>query len=93
MRTPTTARPTHHDRIVTNVVFMGMGEPLLNYEPYAGRAADHARRSRLRPVATARDVSTSGVVPMIDRLREDQPSRSRCRCTHRTMRCAIGWCR
>ncbi|MCO5100021.1 MAG: 23S rRNA (adenine(2503)-C(2))-methyltransferase RlmN [Burkholderiaceae bacterium] len=60
-------------RAVTNVVFMGMGEPLQNYS--ATLAAlhllldDHAYGLSRRRVT----VSTSGVVPMIDRLREDCP--------------------
>ena len=65
--------PDDHDRIVTNVVFMGMGEPLLNYEPTLAALRimldDHGYGLSRRRVT----VSTSGVVPMIDRLREDQP--------------------
>jgi 23S rRNA (adenine2503-C2)-methyltransferase len=60
-------------RLITNVVFMGMGEPLQNY---AGTLAalrlmldDNAYGLSRRRVT----VSTSGVVPMIDRLREDCP--------------------
>jgi 23S rRNA (adenine2503-C2)-methyltransferase len=62
-----------HDRRVTNVVFMGMGEPLLNYESTVQALRvlldDHAYGLSRRRVT----VSTSGVVPMIDRLRHDQP--------------------
>jgi 23S rRNA (adenine2503-C2)-methyltransferase len=65
--------PDDHDRIVTNVVFMGMGEPLLNYEPTLTALRilldDHGYGLSRRRVT----VSTSGVVPMIDRLRDDQP--------------------
>jgi 23S rRNA (adenine2503-C2)-methyltransferase len=61
------------DRVVTNVVMMGMGEPLQNYAALvpALRLAldDHAYGLSRRRVT----VSTSGVVPMIDRLREDCP--------------------
>jgi 23S rRNA (adenine2503-C2)-methyltransferase len=63
----------HHDRRVTNVVFMGMGEPLLNYEPTVQALKvlldDHGYGLSRRRVT----VSTSGVVPMMDRLRADQP--------------------
>ena len=62
-----------HDRVVTNVVFMGMGEPLLNYDATLTALRilldDHGYGLSRRRVT----VSTSGVVPMIDRLREDQP--------------------
>lgn len=60
-------------RPVSNVVFMGMGEPLLNYGVLlpALRALldDHGYGLSRRRVT----VSTSGVVPMIDRLSEDCP--------------------
>ena len=65
--------PDDHDRAVTNVVFMGMGEPLLNYEPTLTALRilldDHGYGLSRRRVT----VSTSGVVPMIERLRDDQP--------------------
>jgi 23S rRNA (adenine2503-C2)-methyltransferase len=65
--------PIDHDRRVTNVVFMGMGEPLLNYEPTVQALRvlldDHGYGLSRRRVT----VSTSGVVPMMDRLRQDQP--------------------
>jgi 23S rRNA (adenine2503-C2)-methyltransferase len=65
--------PDDHDRIVTNVVFMGMGEPLLNYEATTAALRilldDHGYGLSRRRVT----VSTSGVVPMIDRLRDDVP--------------------
>lgn len=60
-------------RPVTNVVFMGMGEPLQNYEATLAALRlmldDNAYGLSRRRVT----VSTSGVVPMIDRLREDCP--------------------
>jgi 23S rRNA (adenine2503-C2)-methyltransferase len=61
------------ERAITNVVMMGMGEPLQNYTALvpALRAMldDHGYGLSRRRVT----VSTSGVVPMIDRLREDCP--------------------
>ncbi|UCE32974.1 MAG: 23S rRNA (adenine(2503)-C(2))-methyltransferase RlmN [Burkholderiales bacterium] len=58
---------------VSNVVFMGMGEPLLNYDATLRALRimldDHGYGLSRRRVT----VSTSGVVPMIDRLREDCP--------------------
>lgn len=60
-------------RAVTNVVFMGMGEPLQNYSATLPALRllldDHAYGLSRRRVT----VSTSGVVPMIDRLRDDCP--------------------
>lgn len=61
------------ERAITNVVMMGMGEPLQNYAALvpALRAMldDHGYGLSRRRVT----VSTSGVVPMVDRLREDCP--------------------
>jgi 23S rRNA (adenine2503-C2)-methyltransferase len=70
---PDEGAPDDHDRRVTNVVFMGMGEPLLNYDATLAALRvmldDHGYGLSRRRVT----VSTSGVVPMMDRLREDQP--------------------
>jgi 23S rRNA (adenine2503-C2)-methyltransferase len=63
----------HGERIVSNVVMMGMGEPLQNYAALVPALRvmldDHGYGLSRRRVT----VSTSGVVPMIDRLREDCP--------------------
>jgi len=60
-------------RVVDNVVMMGMGEPLQNYGALLPALRvmldDHAYGLSRRRVT----VSTSGVVPMIHRLREDCP--------------------
>jgi 23S rRNA (adenine2503-C2)-methyltransferase len=60
-------------RAVDNVVLMGMGEPLQNYAALLPALRtmldDHGYGLSRRRVT----VSTSGVVPMIDRLREDCP--------------------
>ena len=58
---------------VTNVVMMGMGEPLLNYDaliPALELMLDDDAYGLSRRKVT---VSTSGVVPMIDRLAQDCP--------------------
>ena len=59
------------ERQITNVVMMGMGEPLLNYEPTVAALNlmldDNAYGLSRRRVT----VSTSGVVPMIDKLSGD----------------------
>jgi 23S rRNA (adenine2503-C2)-methyltransferase len=59
------------DRVVSNVVFMDMGEPLANYGEVLPALRilldDHGFGLSKRKVT----VSTSGLVPFIDRLRED----------------------
>ncbi|HWP18761.1 MAG TPA: 23S rRNA (adenine(2503)-C(2))-methyltransferase RlmN [Burkholderiaceae bacterium] len=61
------------ERAITNVVMMGMGEPLQNYSALVPALRvmldDHGYGLSRRRVT----VSTSGVVPMMDRLREDCP--------------------
>jgi 23S rRNA (adenine2503-C2)-methyltransferase len=61
------------DRVITNVVMMGMGEPLLNYDavvPALRMMLDDNAYGLSRRRVT---VSTSGVVPMMDRLARDVP--------------------
>jgi 23S rRNA (adenine2503-C2)-methyltransferase len=61
------------ERAISNVVMMGMGEPLQNYAALLPALRvmldDHGYGLSRRRVT----VSTSGVVPMIDRLRGDCP--------------------
>ncbi|MBK9238364.1 MAG: 23S rRNA (adenine(2503)-C(2))-methyltransferase RlmN [Rhodoferax sp.] len=61
------------ERIISNVVMMGMGEPLQNYDQLLPALRvmldDHAYGLSRRRLT----VSTSGVVPMIDRLAQDCP--------------------
>ncbi len=60
-------------RRISNVVMMGMGEPLANFDNVVAALrlmlADHAYGLSRRRVT----VSTSGLVPMIDRLRDACP--------------------
>ena len=62
-----------HERVISNVVMMGMGEPLQNYSQLLPALKvmldDHGYGLSRRRVT----VSTSGVVPMIDRLARDCP--------------------
>ncbi len=59
-----------HDSAVTNVVLMGMGEPLLNFKNVVSAMQlmldDHAYGLSKRRIT----LSTAGLVPAIDRLRE-----------------------
>jgi 23S rRNA (adenine2503-C2)-methyltransferase len=61
------------DRVISNVVMMGMGEPMQNYSALLPALKtmldDHGYGLSRRRVT----VSTSGVVPMIDRLGADCP--------------------
>ena len=61
------------ERMVTNVVMMGMGEPLQNYHALLPALkvmlSDHGYGLSRRRVT----VSTSGVVPMMDKLSKDCP--------------------
>jgi 23S rRNA (adenine2503-C2)-methyltransferase len=65
--------PGKGERVVTNVVMMGMGEPLLNYDAVVPAMRlmldDNAYGLSRRRVT----LSTSGVVPMMDRLGADLP--------------------
>ncbi len=61
------------ERVITNVVMMGMGEPLQNYNDLIPALRvmldDHGYGLSRRRLT----VSTSGVVPMMDRLAQDCP--------------------
>ena len=63
--------PTERENRVTNVVMMGMGEPLLNYDPVVASMSlmldDHAFGLSKRRVT----LSTSGVVPKMYDLAKD----------------------
>jgi len=61
------------ERVISNVVLMGMGEPLLNFDATVAALKlmideDAYGLSRRRVT-----LSTSGIVPMIDRLRDECP--------------------
>ncbi|MET0217552.1 MAG: 23S rRNA (adenine(2503)-C(2))-methyltransferase RlmN [Burkholderiales bacterium] len=65
---------THKDeRAITNVVMMGMGEPLLNFDNVV-TALDLMLDDNAYGLSRRRvTVSTSGIVPAMDRLRERCP--------------------
>jgi 23S rRNA (adenine2503-C2)-methyltransferase len=70
---PSQVRVASGERVISNVVLMGMGEPLLNFDNTVGALKlmldeDAYGLSRRRVT-----LSTSGIVPMIDRLREECP--------------------
>lgn len=59
----------HHDKRVTNIVMMGMGEPLLNFDNVVAAMDimmdDHAYGLSKRRVT----LSTSGIIPEMERLK------------------------
>jgi 23S rRNA (adenine2503-C2)-methyltransferase len=61
------------ERVISNVVMMGMGEPLLNYEAVVPALRlmldDNAYGLSRRRIT----LSTSGIVPLMDRLRDECP--------------------
>ncbi len=65
--------PDGAERVISNVVMMGMGEPLANFDNLVAAlyvmVDDHAYGLSRRRVT----VSTSGIVPNIDRLRAQCP--------------------
>ena len=72
-RTASWAVKRRTDRVISNVVFMGMGEPLLNLDnviPAVRLMIDDNAYGLSRRRVT---VSTSGVIPGMDRLRDECP--------------------
>ena len=61
------------DKPITNVVFMGMGEPLHNYDSMLKAVKLISLEMGLAISATKVTISTAGVVPGIHRLAQDLP--------------------
>jgi 23S rRNA (adenine2503-C2)-methyltransferase len=81
------------ERIISNVVLMGMGEPLANFDnlvPALRLMLDDNAYGLSRRRVT---VSTSGIVPAMDRWPKPARWPSRSRCTRRPTACATNWCR
>ena len=67
------AMEAHLGRDIANVVFMGMGEPLLNVDALL-KAISILNHKKLRAMGIRRfTVSTAGIVPGIRRLAEEAP--------------------
>ena len=61
------------NRIITNVVMMGMGEPLTNYQ-HVVHALEMMLDDHIYGLSRRRvTLSTSGLIPAMDRLKEDCP--------------------
>jgi len=80
------------ERSVTNVVMMGMGEPLLNYDAVLNSMRvmldDFAYGMSKRRVT----LSTSGVVPKIDQLAQDIDVALAIHYTQPMTSCVMNWC-
>lgn len=63
------------DKKITNVVFMGMGEPLDNYDAVVKACSTMIDPEAFGLSKTRVTVSTSGLVPQIKKLGEDLPVR------------------
>lgn len=64
---------TNKDHVLTNVVMMGMGEPLMNYENVLG-AMNLMLDDNAYGLSKYRvTLSTSGVIPMMKKLKEESP--------------------
>ena len=74
-------RHAQNERVVSNVVMMGMGEPLANFDNVVSAMQimldDHGYGLSRRRVT----LSTSGLVPQMDRLREECPVALAVSCT------------
>ena len=62
----------HHKQPLTNIVFMGMGEPLLNYDNVLAGIAKITGEDGLHISAKRITVSTAGLAKMIRKLADDQ---------------------
>ena len=85
---------TRENRRITNVVMMGMGEPLYNFDNVKAALAIVADGDGLALSQRRITLSTAGVVPMI--ANAPAPRSARCwrfRCMRRTTRCATSSCR
>ncbi len=62
----------HFNRPLSNIVFMGMGEPLLNYKNVMEGIERITGKDGLNMSPKRITVSTAGIAKMIDKLAEDQ---------------------
>jgi 23S rRNA (adenine2503-C2)-methyltransferase len=82
------------DRRLSNIVFMGMGEPLYNLDGVRRRDRHHGRRRGHRHLAPPDHRLDLGRRAGAARAGRDAPRRCwRSRCTLRTTSCAKSWCR
>jgi 23S rRNA (adenine2503-C2)-methyltransferase len=58
-------------KLITNIVFMGMGEPLLNYENVKQATIMLIAKNHFDFSAKKITISTSGIIPQIDKMAEE----------------------
>ncbi len=81
-------------RLLSTIVLMGMGEPLYNYANVAKAMKIVMDDEGIGLSRRRITLSTSGVVPMMDRCGEPNwASTWRCRCMRCGTICAMNWCR
>jgi len=61
----------HYQKPLTNIVFMGMGEPLLNYNNVLGAIEKITGETGLNMASDRITVSTAGIAKMIKKLADD----------------------
>lgn len=59
--------PSDHEKKLTNIVFMGMGEPMLNYENVANAVKILTHKNGLGYGKKRITISTSGLIPQIEK--------------------------
>jgi 23S rRNA (adenine2503-C2)-methyltransferase len=62
----------YYQKPLTNIVFMGMGEPLLNYKNVLGAIAKITGEDGLNMASDRITVSTAGIAKMIKKLGDDE---------------------
>ena len=80
-------------RLVTNVVMMGMGEPLYNFDAVRDALLIVADNEGIGISRRRITLSTSGVVPNIAAPATRSASCWRFRCMRCATNCATNWCR
>ncbi len=63
--------PASNEKKLTNIVFMGMGEPMLNYENVSNSIKILMNENGLRYARRRITVSTSGLIPQIEMMAKD----------------------
>ena len=90
---PVAAGEDETRRAVTNIVFMGMGEPLYNIDNVIDSVGVMSDQEGLGLSRRRITVSTSGVVPQMQRLGVEAHACWRSRSTRCGTTCATRWCR
>lgn len=80
------------DRVISNVVMMGMGEPLLNFDNVVDAMSLMLHDSAYGLSKRRVTLSTSGVVPALDRLGDIIDVSLAISCMRRMMQFATNWC-